>query len=271
MERAALGYAHKKGVLVVAAAGNSAAKLKDFGPGGHESVLTVGASGVDNEAAAFSNFGDAVDLVAPGVGVLSLRARATDVNYRPWQDDAYQPGAHIVGDDKRYVHASGTSFSAPIVTATAALLLGNQPALGASQLASILTQTAVDLGTPGRDAATGHGMVDPRAALAVGPDFRIVAQISRVELAPAAAPTTVQVWGTVDAARFKRAWMQIGAGEDPQAWRFVGQKRKLPIRDGVLAVIPRAEFETPGPWTVVVNVEDRNGVVKRGRFLLRIP
>jgi subtilisin family serine protease len=271
MEQAALEYARQQGVLVVAAAGNSGVELKDFGPGGHDSVLTVGATHVDDRAAEFSNFGDKVDLVAPGVDVLSLRARGTDVNYRPWQDDKYKLGAYVVGDDKRYEHASGTSFATPIVTATAALVLGNNPKLTGSELASILTQTAMDIEAPGRDPYAGNGMINPRAALAAAPNFHVAAEITRVELLPAGAPTAAQVWGTIDATQFKRAWVQMGPGENPGAWRFVGQKRKFPIRDGQLATIPLADFAPSGPWTIVVNVEDKNGVVKRGKYLVRIP
>jgi len=271
MEQAALEYARKKGVLIVAAAGNSGIEIKDFGPAGHDSVLTVGATEVDDLAAKFSNFGEKVDLVAPGVDVLSLRARGTDVNYRPWLDGTYKPGANAVGDDKRYIYASGTSFSTPIVTATAALVLGNNPKLSGGELANILTQTATDLETPGRDARTGHGMINPRAALVVAADFHVVARITRVELTPAGAPTAAQVWGTADATHFKRAWLQMGPGENPDLWLFVGQKRKLPIRDGQLASIPLSTFTQNGPWTIVVNVEDKNGVVRRARFLARIP
>jgi subtilisin family serine protease len=271
MEQAALEYARQKGVLIVAAAGNSGVEIKDFGPGGHDSVLTVGATEVDDRAAGFSNFGDKLDLVAPGVDVLSLRARGTDVNFRPWKNAEYKMGANVVGDDKRYVRASGTSFSTPIVTATAALVLGNNPKLTGAELANMLTQTATDIESPGRDPRSGFGMINPRAALAVAPDFRVVAKISRVELAPAGAPTAAQVWGTADATHFKRAWLQMGPGENPSAWTFVGQKRKLPIRDGQLATIPLATFVQNGPWTVVVNVEDKNGVVRRDKFLVRIP
>jgi len=271
MEQAAIEYARQKGVLIVAAAGNSGAEIKDFGPGGNDGVLTVGATQTDDRAADFSNFGEKLDLVAPGVDVLSLRARGTDVNYRPWLNDRYQPGANVVGDDKRYLRASGTSFSTPIVSATAALLLGNNPKLTGAQLASMLMQTATDIDRPGRDPRSGIGMIDPRAALAVAPEFRIVAKITKVDLAPAAAPTAAQVWGTVEATHFKRAWVQMGPGENPDAWLFVGQKRKLPIRDGQLASIPLITFTRNGPWTIVVNVEDKNGVVRRDRILVRIP
>ena len=63
----------------------------------------------------------------------------------------------------------------------------------------------------------------------------------------------------------------MGPGENPDAWLHVGQKRKLPILDGQLASIPLTTFTQNGPWTIVVNVEDKNGVVRRDKFLVRIP
>ncbi len=271
MEGAALAHARSRGVLVVAAAGNDGVELGEFGPAGQDGVLTVGAAEEDGRAAAFSNFGAKVDLVAPGVDVLSLRARGTDANLRPWQGDEYEPGSYVVGADKRYLRASGTSFSTPIVAATAALALGRNPRLTAAELAEILTATAADTEAPGRDPRVGHGLLDARAALAADPGFGVVADITRVELLPAGQPAYVGVWGTIDATRFKRAWLQAGPGEDPKAWRFVGQKRKQPIIDGQLATIPLTEFSSPGPWLVVVNVEDKSGVVKRAAHLVQIP
>lgn len=271
MEAAALLYAYERGVLVVAASGNGGVELNNFGPGGSDHVLTVGATHTDDRAAAFSNFGDSVDLVAPGVDVLTLRARATDANYRPAQTEAYALGDYIVGEDKRYVRVSGTSFSTPIVSATAALVLSKHPTMKADALMSLLTQTASDIEAPGRDPYAGHGMLNPRAALQTAPDFKIQAEITAAALRPAEAPTRVQVTGTIDATKFKRAWVQIGPGENPGAWRFVGQKRKLPITNGTLAKIPLANFTQSGVWTIMVNVEDRFGVVKRASTTVNIP
>lgn len=272
MEQAAIDFAKRAGVLVVAASGNEGIELGDFGPGGNDNVLTVGATHVDDRAAGFSNYGDKVDLVAPGVDVLSLRARYTDANYRPGPDGdgEYKLGDNYVGDDKRYLHVSGTSFSTPIVTGVASLVWSKNPEFTAKQVESILLQTARDVDRKGRDQYTGHGMVDARAALSVGPDFSVTAEITRVELVPSDAPQFARVYGTIDASEFKRAWMQIGPGENPGGWRYVGPKRKFPIRDSELGIIPIRQFAGADLWQVVVNVEHKNGVIKRAAFPITV-
>ncbi len=272
IEQAALNYAYQAGVLVVAASGNDGIELDDFGPGGNDYVLTVGATHVDNRAAAFSNYGDKVDLVAPGVDVLSLRARYTDANYRPGPEDdgEYEVGDNYVGDDKRYLHVSGTSFSTPIVAGIASLVLSKSPELTAVEVERILKQTATDIEFPGNDQYSGHGMINAKAALSVENDYSVTAEISRVDLVPAEAPQFARVYGTIDASKFKRAWMQIGPGENPGSWRFVGPKRKYPIRDSELGIIPIRNFNSEGIWQVVVNVEHQNGVIKRAAFPVTI-
>lgn len=266
MESSAIDYAHSKGVLIVAAAGNEGVELTDFGPGGHSNVLTVGATHMDDRAAAFSNYGDAVDIVAPGVDVLSLRARYTDVNFRPQIDDSYELGANNVGDDMRYTHVSGTSFSAPIVTGTAALLLGKNPSLAAEQVKYLLLATADDIEQPGRDKYAGYGLLNARSVLTTTTDFFLTAEITGTEVTE----KMLNVKGTINADHFKRAWMQIGAGETPGQWRYVGAKRKYPIQNGVLGSIPLQEFEGSELWQIVVSVEHKNGLIKRVRYPIRM-
>lgn len=268
MEQAAIDYAYSKGVLVVAASGNEGIELEEYGPGGRDNVLTVGATYFDDRAAAFSNFGESVDLVAPGVDVLSLRARYTDANFGAGED--YVVGDNFVGEDKRYIHVSGTSFSAPIVAATASLLMAKNPAFTAAEVQDLLQQTAEDIESPGKDSYSGYGLINATAALSVEPGFYVTAAITGVDPVDTEAGTVLHVMGTIDADGFKRGWMQIGAGENPSGWKYVGQKRKYPIQDGVLGVIPLTEFSGSELWQVVINVEHRNGVRKSTRYPVRI-
>ena len=274
MEQAAIEYAAREGAVVIAAAGNEGIELTDYGPGGNDGVLTIGATHIDDRAAAFSNYGDAVDLAAPGVDVLSLRARFTDANFRPAVEtegaDRYVLGANVVGSDKRYLRVSGTSFSTPIVSGIASLLIGRNPSMPAREVERILKLTAEDVDLLGNDRYTGYGMVDASAALGIETGFAITAEITGISKVPAEAPSAIAIQGTAHASQFKRAWFQIGLGDDPATWRYVGPKRKYPVIDGTIATIPLGQFPESGDWQVIVSVEHKNGIVRRASYPFRL-
>jgi PKD repeat protein len=71
------------------------------------------------------------------------------------------PGSGIVSTylGNRYARLSGTSMSAPFVAAGAAMALAANPGLSNAEVASLLRTTATDLGLPGRDDATGAGLL----------------------------------------------------------------------------------------------------------------
>ena len=136
--------------LIVAAAGNEsgdapiwpARYAKESWAKGQ--IITVGAVDSNNQLASFSNrAGDTANwyLVAPGVSVLS----------------SYNDGG--------YAFMSGTSMATPVVAGAAALLEGSWPQLKAGQVASILFQTATDLGDPGVDATYGRGLLNVERAM----------------------------------------------------------------------------------------------------------
>jgi SpoIID/LytB domain protein len=174
IEAGAIRYATKHGVLVVAAVGNgddspSTPWLYADWPSALPHVLGVGAYGQDGDVPPFSNRDAAfVDVVAPGVGVLSTFPRALTALRPTCADQGYSDCA---GHD--YRDGAGTSFAAPQVTAAAALLLAVHPGLTPDQLSTILERSADDVtpstGCPhcavGRDALSGRGSLDIAAAL----------------------------------------------------------------------------------------------------------
>jgi bacillopeptidase F len=87
------------------------------------------------------------ELAAPGVNV-----RAADLTFNGAYPDSY-------------VSLSGTSFAAPHVSGVMALLRQAEPGAWVEELEQAITETAVDLGTPGPDNDSGHGLVDAPAAL----------------------------------------------------------------------------------------------------------
>ncbi|MET8120534.1 type VII secretion-associated serine protease mycosin [Micromonospora sp. NPDC005189] len=139
--RSAVRYAVDRDVVLVAAAGN----LHDSGdprpfPAGYDGVLGVGAIGADGGRATFSQTGSYVDLVAPGSEVLTAAPGA---------------GHHRV---------EGTSYAAPFVAATAALVREYRPELTATQVMERIIATA-DPAPGASHGGYGAGVLNPYRAV----------------------------------------------------------------------------------------------------------
>jgi type VII secretion-associated serine protease mycosin len=140
---AAVRYAVGKGAVVVASAGNEGRK------------------------------GNPPDFPAACPGVLAVGA--VDGSKRPWPDSQRQPyvdvagpGVHIFAEDLAGASgfADGTSASAALVSGAVALVWSRFPRLTNRQVvARLLATVSDDAGTPGRDRATGYGIVRPYNAI----------------------------------------------------------------------------------------------------------
>jgi subtilisin family serine protease len=95
-------------------------------------------------------------LIAPGQGYLDLPVLS--------DPKCPYPGYSLCAL-AAYRTGDGTSFSAPLVSAAAALLLAQRPTMTASQAMKVLQSSATDLGKAGRDAATGEGLLNVEEAL----------------------------------------------------------------------------------------------------------
>ncbi len=157
-----------RGILLVAAAGNGGPKSPPLYPAANPNVIAV--SGTDAQERLFtaSNRGNYIAIAAPGADIF------------------------LPAPDEKYQITSGTSFSAAYVSGVAALIMERNPALKPNDVRAILTKTARDLGTPGRDDLFGAGEADAFAAVTAAVDAPAVPMASAKpaeEKAPAAATT----------------------------------------------------------------------------------
>jgi hypothetical protein len=145
-----LQVATSKGITLVAAAGNEFTQGNPLlFPASLPHVLTVAAAGPDLKPAFFSSASAAVDLSAPGVGILTATPPQFD-------EDGNPDGYEVV---------TGTSFAAPMVAAAAAWVRAAKPGYRVDQVASVLRGSARDLERRGWDSASGYGMLDLLGAL----------------------------------------------------------------------------------------------------------
>jgi subtilisin family serine protease len=136
----ALDRAAQRGVIVVGIAGNDS-QSKVCYPAKHPSVLAVSATDSDDRLASFSNHGAEVGVAAPGEQITSL----------------FPGGAAGT--------SSGTSFSAPHVSGTLALILSANPGLSPTEALELLKQSTEDLGDTGRDSHFGAGLINAGQAV----------------------------------------------------------------------------------------------------------
>jgi thermitase len=131
----AIQYAYDKDVAIIAASGNDNTEQPGY-PAAYPEVFAVAASDSQNEKAPFSNYGDYIDVTAPGVSIAST-----------YPND-------------QYAALSGTSMASPHVTALAALIRSANPNLKNTDVYEIMRQSAQDLGDQGHDKYFGYGLID---------------------------------------------------------------------------------------------------------------
>ena len=265
----AIAYAGTKNVLVVIAAGNGGKKIARTAAAALPNVITVGATGVNDKRASFSNFGGAIDLAAPGVDILSLRARRTDVQLVAGVEN-YVAGKNFVGDKANFYRANGTSFAAPFVSGTAALILSTNPGLDAPSVKRMIVQSARDVSAEGVNPETGYGILDVKTALAADPKYFIDAGIDGATVQRTDAGVFVRVNGTADADQFAAAWIEIGRGESPTEWRRVSRTLDKAVRAGLFDDSPAQQFAGAPVWTVRLIVKHANGKTRETRLVLRL-
>src|SRR3989344_8645295 len=160
--KTAFDNAEKAGMVIAAAAGNSgntAGKGNNIiYPAKYASVIAVGAIDSADKRANFSSTGSELEIMAPGVSVLST-----------WNDDTsyLDPQPICVDSVCYYKYGSGTSMASPHVAGVAALVIASNTITDTNGINGIydevrqrMKETAQDLGKTGWDSQYGYGLVN---------------------------------------------------------------------------------------------------------------
>ncbi len=225
------------GATMVAAAGNYANACVSF-PASSSHVIGVSASGPPERPdirAFFSHYGPEVDVTAPGMGIISTCPIPTAVPTH------YCPGT-------AYGSGDGTSFSTPIVSGIAALLLAQNPSLSNDAIKARLEETAYPLPDDQHGNWDGAGRVD--AARALGADA-VYVHADLAILEPAEVDVSLAVMGVGGVECQAHVWDEpIDA---PEILELVFHR---PSISGTFGVSECAEFWPPSavrPWRLLVD------------------
>lgn len=137
-----ISYAVDKGCIVVAAAGNNNDNTIYYSPAHLKECIVVSAVSSNLEKASFSNWGESVDVAAPGVNVVSC---VPDIFFDRW----------IWGE--KTTSMNGTSMAAPHISAFAAMMKLQYPSITYEGIEELLRESALDLGSTGWDPQYGWG------------------------------------------------------------------------------------------------------------------
>ncbi|RYG72922.1 hypothetical protein EU245_08235 [Lentibacillus lipolyticus] len=140
LEQQAVNEAYEAGIVQVAAAGNKGIADKGY-PAAYPPVIGVSATNKEGGRAYFSNYGDAVDITAPGEKIYS------------------------VYENDQYALYDGTSFAAPIVSGVAGLLRASHPEWTNDQVKKVLEASAVSPAKTEWNEHFGYGQVNAFQAL----------------------------------------------------------------------------------------------------------
>ncbi|WP_179952311.1 Ig-like domain-containing protein [Marinicella rhabdoformis] len=153
----AINAAVNNGTVVVVASGNDNDNVQDYNPGNCNNVISVAANDRNGDRAYYSNFGNLIDITAPGGDVnVAQGGVGSTLN-----DGAQGPGAET------YVFYQGTSMAAPHVAGVAGLMYSVNPNLTPAQVESAIKNTARAFpnGSDCNVNDCGEGIVDAEAAV----------------------------------------------------------------------------------------------------------
>ena len=154
----ALNYALDNNVLVVASAGNDSEDVSKFFPASKEEIIVVSSINELNDISLFSNYGNSIDICAPGSSIYSSSL------------------------DNQYSYMSGTSFASPFISSALALIKLEDKNRSPKEIEKILKMYTDDLGNEGYDNVFGYGSINFTNYVTVDKSFKIISPTSDIDI-----------------------------------------------------------------------------------------
>ena len=237
-----INYAYDEGLVLVASAGNDGSRTIQY-PAGFARTISAGATDRDNQRCSFSNWGQTIDVVAPGVEIIST---APHNSYREVQ---------------------GTSFSAPIVSAAAAQVLSRDLTQNNEQVRNLLKTCVVDLGPAGWDEVYGSGLINMRRLAGLDMQAKIV--IHYPASGSSTASDSIPLVVTIQNPDLKKAVVAIGIGENPDQWETLSPAHFFQVIEDTLCWIDLSGIEDSS-IVIRLTITEISGVVNETRSLVHI-
>jgi len=240
----AIKYAFKQGAVIVDAAGNDNCNRRNY-PAAYDHVIAVAATNNVDRKTEFSNYGSWIDVAAPGEDVKSTIVEEGGVS----ESSQYESGLN------------GTSFAAPYISGTAALILSHYPGLGNVEVMRMIREGVDEI----PDKSIGTGRINVYKALRVRPESKVMNT------------------GDLDIEGFLNIWIERYAGDAPaynpdgrqdhgvksSEWRTyysVVKKEPVKIKKGATLSLDqyfnpkKISLTEPGRYRVFAEVTDKREV-----------
>jgi len=261
MEQLAINYANAHNVFVAVASGNTGEYLPNVGPASAKRAFTVGAVDTDMFRSTISSFGPNNALMAPGENIFSIRS-STSFHKRAFKKDSLS---------KYYFTQDGTSFAAPMVAATASLMLTLNPDLSPSQTENILLATAVDMDDPQWDFMTGAGLLNATQALKNVNNEFLTLKITNVLINKNKKKKkleSVDVFATVSGKSLDNFIVEIGKGKRAKKFKQVAGPFNVQADHDWVARIDKKNFKGSSDWMIRLKAIDQSGNTKTAKTLI---
>ena len=258
LQQVAVNYAYTQGCFVVVAAGNSEDYIAKYSPPGLRRVFAVAALNPDGKRRKSSNYGPNVALTAPGGEIYSLTAK-----------DGKADGIITPKIPTKYHRLSGTSFSAPIVTGTASLILAKYPHLSNRQLEDILLNSATDISLKGWDRYNGMGVLNAGAALAYADKKFLTVRPTQIYINKRKKKiVSLDLYGIIRG-NLDEYTVEIGKGKEPDDWQTVYGPSKVQAEYTHICRIDDKILKKGNRWTVRITAKSKAGETRRASMLVK--